>query len=145
MKKILLTLCFYLLFGCMNSSQAATVSYSFPSNTISYYSYYPSLYWYYPFWNSANAPSFRHKRSSKGGYYAWKRNNIAFQKMAEQKMLTYNEIHAQGQNINPLDDPQFLNDVKVYSLPTDPKITVTPETAVKGAAPQIQTPSQSAK
>ncbi len=128
MKKLLFTLCFYLLFGFVTASQAAVVSYSFPSNTVYYYpSYYPGYPWSYAFWNSYNAPSFRHKQYPKGSYYSWKRNNFYYAKLSEQKMLIYKQLHAPGQSINPLDDPKFLNDVKVYSLPAEPQITTTPK------------------
>lgn len=135
MKKLLFILCFHLVFSLATEAQAAGIYYSFPTQRLYFYPSYP----WYRVWYEPQA--FRHKKHPKGSYYSWKRNNFYYSELSEQKMLTYKAIHGEGQTINPLDDPKFLNDVNVYSLPGEAQITTTPTQKENTKEPVIQTPN----
>ena len=132
---IFIALSFFCL-GRSAPSQADGIYYSFPSQRLYYYPTYP----WYRFWYEPQP--FRHKKHPKGSYYSWKRNNFYYSKLSEEKMLAYKAVHGEGQTINPLDDPKFLNDVKVYSLPAEAQITTTPQkTESTSQTPVIHAPT----
>lgn len=142
MKKLLFTLCFCLIFSFATEAQATVVYYSFPSQHLSIYSGYPVFPWYRIWYDR---PAYLHKKYPKGNYYSWKRNNFYYTKLSAEKMAAYKASHAENQNINPIDDPQFLNDVKVYSLPNEAQITTTPKEKESNSNVEIQSPTTNAE
>ena len=87
------------------------VTYSWATNRLYIW---PSYTRWYPL--NSQQP-YRIQMPKPGTYLSWKRNNLYYTQMSLDKMAAYKATHAPEVTQNPLDNPQFQNDLKIYSQP----------------------------